>query len=246
MLTQWSGSYPNVLSQETILVFCVDLSVDSDALLDASYALLDSEELRRAHAFKFDRDRVRYVLSHAVLRFILSRYLKIPPKEIVYQFGEYQKPALSEQHQSDIHFNLSHSGDYALIGVTRGRAIGVDIEIIKATRDLDEIAKRFFADAEIQAYFDLPASDRVLGFYQCWTRKEAFIKAIGSGLYHSLKEFVVSLGPNIKPAILSIKDQSADHWQLFSFSPAEGYAAAVAIESEQAKELQYINWTWSE
>lgn len=244
MRIMFDSLFPS-LSRERILVWLVRLDKPANEVLDTDYLLLDDSEKTRADRFKFEKDRVSFIISHAALRKVLAHYLNQPADQIHFIYNEYEKPSLSPAYQSDITFNLSHSGHYALIALSRVDPVGVDVEIMRDTRDLDEIAERFFSQNEVMDYQSLPQADRVLGFYQAWTRKEAFIKAIGSGLYHSLHAFSVSLKPNEPAMIKHIDDHSVEQWQLFSWIPAEGFCAAVAIESEVSKSLHCLNYSSS-
>jgi 4'-phosphopantetheinyl transferase len=149
-------------------------------------------------------------------------------------YGERGKPALARGYAgSDLRFNVSHSDDVAVYAFSSGREIGIDVEAVRVIRDADDIAARFFSRCEYESYLALDARHRPLGFFNCWTRKEAFIKALGDGLYHPLDSFDVSLAPGEPAEILRIGHIPGDHcgWRLRSFSPFPGYVGAVVIEN---------------
>jgi len=152
-----------------------------------------------------------------------------------FAYAKYGKPELSQdQNGTNVRFNLAHSHGLALFAFTRGREIGVDLEFIQPGRATDEIAQRFFSPVETAGLRSLPQEDRVRGFFDCWTRKEAFIKARGLGLYMALDKFAVTLAPGEKPALLSSEDdpEAPKRWSLCGLNAAEGYAAALAVEGQ--------------
>ena len=130
---------------------------------------------------------------------------------------------------SDLRFNVSHSDDVAVYAFSTGREIGIDIESIRVIRDAEDIAARFFSRRENEAYLALDPRDRPLGFFNCWTRKEAFVKALGDGLYHPLDRFDVSLAPGEPAKILRVENTPGEDcgWTLHSFVPGPGLIGAV-------------------
>jgi 4'-phosphopantetheinyl transferase len=196
--------------------------------------LLSDTERRRADRFAFDRDRNRFIVARARLREMLATRLSVRPESVELTCGVHGKPALARRFaDSDLRFNVSHSDDVAVYAFSIGREIGIDIEVVRSIPDADDIAARFFSRRENEAYRALDPSDKPLGFFYCWTRKEAFIKAIGDGLYHALDSFDVSLAPGEPAKILRIKDvpESECGWRLNSFSPLPGLVAAVVTEN---------------
>jgi 4'-phosphopantetheinyl transferase len=134
---------------------------------------------------------------------------------------------------SDLRFNLSHSDELAVYGFAAGRELGVDVEEVRGLQDATDVAARFFSRRENEAYLALEARDRPQGFFNCWTRKEAFIKALGDGLYHPLDRFDVSLAPGEPAKVLRVEDTPGEcGWTLHSFSPRPGFIGAVAFRSE--------------
>lgn len=192
---------------------------------------LDQQEQARAHRFMFESIRDRFVISHYALRKILSEYVFVAPHEIRYQYNQRQKPELVPEINSEtIQFNLSHSHDVAMVAITTSVPIGIDVEYIKKDLDYLALAQRFFSAEEYALLTALDGSERINGFFNCWTRKEAFIKAIGQGLYCSLKQFAVNLAPAEPARFLRIDPDIDDirHWTLQSFQPQADYVAAFA------------------
>jgi 4'-phosphopantetheinyl transferase len=196
--------------------------------------LLSDAEQQRADRFAFDRDRNRFIVARARLRELLATRLNVLPEAVELTYGVHGKPALARRFEdSDLRFNVSHSDDVAVYAFSLGREIGIDIEVVRPIPDADDIAARFFSRRENEAYLALDPSEKPQGFFNCWTRKEAFIKAFGDGLYYPLDSFDVSLAPSEPAEILRIKDMpgSESGWCLNSFSPFPDLIAAVVTES---------------
>jgi 4'-phosphopantetheinyl transferase len=205
--------------------------------VDEAQLLLSDEEKQRADRFVFDRDRNRFIVARATLRTLLAERLKVSPESIELSYGEYGKPYLSGRFAySELSFNVSHSQDVALYAITCGREIGVDVEAIAEMNDRDEVAGQCFSAREIDAYRSLDEEDRTLGFYNCWTRKEALVKALGDGLNFSLADFDVTLAPDVPARILSLGKKPGDEcgWELHAFAPQPGFVAAVVIEASRS------------
>ncbi len=190
--------------------------------------VLDAEERARADRFHFDVHRERYTIAHAALRNILGRLVAEDPAGIRFRMSEYGKPFLPEH--AELHFNLSHSADLALVAATRVGPVGVDVEEIRALDDLMGLARRNFSPAELDALVALPAAERQAAFFSCWTRKEAFVKALGEGLSHPLDAFDVSLRPGEPARVLAVRgEDAAEDWWLHDLRTRDGFAAAVAV-----------------
>jgi 4'-phosphopantetheinyl transferase len=165
-----------------------------------------------------------------VLRAILGRYLGSDPRRLRFHSNHYGKPSLAEP-AGWLRFNLSHSGGLALVAVTLDHELGVDVEQVRADLAGLSIAEQFFSPAEVATLRALPEPDRLQAFFNCWTRKEAFVKARGEGLSFPLKRFDVSLAPGEPAALLATHDDPAEagRWTLHALSPGPGYVAAVAV-----------------
>jgi 4'-phosphopantetheinyl transferase len=200
--------------------------------------VLSSDELKRASRFHFSRDRQRYAASRALLRMILAAYLATGPAELSFSYSAKEKPSLGAAHAgSEVTFNISHSGGVALLAFTRRREVGVDVEQIRDDFDCEGIARRFFSAHEQQEFFALPAEQWASGFFRCWTRKEAYIKATGDGLSLPLTQFDVSLKKGKENALLATRpDRSeAEHWQLREVPAGPGFVAALCVRGQDWK-----------
>ncbi len=175
-------------------LICFPLDV-SQAEYAALAALLDITEGQRAARFRTAQLTHRFTVAHARLRQVLAQALGTHPQALQFANGPHGKPELvAGAGDSSVQFNLSHSGGWGLVGWAHGRAIGVDIECWRDMNDEAALVRRYFSAAEIAAYEALPGEERREGFFNAWTRKEAYVKALGRGLTLSLASFDVSLG----------------------------------------------------
>lgn len=221
------------ISSNEVHLWNIDLSWR--ALPDAG-AVLSFDELERASRFHFERDRQHFMISHSALRLILARYLNLPAATLVFGQTEYGKPFLTNLEADGLLFNMSHSGDVAVIAVAREREVGVDVEFMRADFATSEVAENFFSVAEIYTLSGLDPHERTRAFFDCWTRKEAYVKARGEGLSIPLDQFDVSLAPGVKAAMLGnrIDDAEKSRWTFQDFQVAHEYAAALVVENVQA------------
>jgi 4'-phosphopantetheinyl transferase len=188
------------------------LDVDQDTV-HALTAWLSDEERQRACRFRLARDRRRYTVARGRLRQLLAERLRTHPRSVELCCGAHGKPRLAPGSAvADWRFNLSHSGDLALLAFFRGREVGIDVEAVHAMQDADAIAAWYFPPRELAAFLSLAPHDKALGFFGAWTRTEALGKALGVGLQRA-----------------SARDVDSG-WHLHSFSPAPGYVAALAVE----------------
>jgi 4'-phosphopantetheinyl transferase len=200
---------------------------------------LAPDEKARANRFVFRQDRNRYVAARGTLRELLGRYLNRPPTEVEFDYNSKGKPSLrAEFNKHSMQFNISHSHGLALLAFTLGRNLGIDVELIRPEFSADEIAHRYFSPQEVMELRALPPSLRAEGFYLCWTRKEAYIKAIGEGLHIPLESFHVSLTPG-QPERLESADSS--RWGMRSLYPDPLYAGALVFEGQ---DLRLRQWGW--
>ena len=195
--------------------------------------LLSEDERQRAARFVFDVHRTRYIAAHVRLRLLLGDYLGCDPAALRFSTNRFGKPCLADGPEAEhgLTFNLSHTEDIAVLGVAEDLPLGIDVEALRPAPL--EIADHFFSHAEREELAKLERDARDIGFFQCWTRKEAFIKALGSGLSTPLDSFSVSLSPGI-PACLRMVDgdpQEAARWQLVHLDPAPGHVGAIAARS---------------
>jgi 4'-phosphopantetheinyl transferase len=194
--------------------------------------ILSEDERKRAVRFHFSEDRQYFTATRALLRIILGGYVDSDPTELTFRYSEKEKPSLSAPHStSSVEFNVSHSGSVAMLAFARGRALGVDVEQLRDNFDQEAIARRFFSEAEQRELASLAPSERNHGFFRCWTRKEAYIKAQGAGLSLPLSEFDVSLKPHDENALLATRPDGAEgtQWSLRDVPAGEGYVAALCV-----------------
>jgi 4'-phosphopantetheinyl transferase len=194
---------------------------------------LSEEERRRADRHDFDRDRRRFIVARARLRQSLALRLMTRPEAVELVYGTHGKPALAQgSNDGDWRFSVSHCDEMAVYAFSQGREVGIDFEAVREVRDADAIVSQFFSRSEQAAYRALDPGEKMLGFFNCWTRKEAFLKALGLGLSHPLDCFDVSLAPGEPARILRVKNTPGcdSGWTLDSFTPSPGFVAAVVTE----------------
>ncbi len=193
--------------------------------------LLSEDESARASGFKVEHARDSFIVSRGFLRTILGDALACAPEAIRFGEGEHGKPLLTGAHaESGIEFNVSHSGDVFLYAVSRGRTVGVDVEWKKEGLAVEAIARRYFAPGEARLLLEqAPSEQRLPNFYRCWTRKEAYLKAKGTGLTTELHAFEVTFLPGVPPALLhtEIDGEDPTDWRVFEVPVPDGYVAAL-------------------
>ncbi|HTW63527.1 MAG TPA: 4'-phosphopantetheinyl transferase superfamily protein [Bryobacteraceae bacterium] len=201
----------------------------SDDTLGRISAWLSSDETDRAARFRFEKHRRAFVLGRGVLRALAANYLQIDPAEVRFIYGPKGKPTLAGS-GCPLRFNVSNSGDVAVYGFTLDCEIGVDVEHRRRPVEIENIARRFFAPGEVAELMSLPEDDRHQGFFNCWTRKEAYIKAVGDGLSVPLDSFEVTLEPGAAPRMVRLEGSTAaaEHWTLHAFTPGPEYTGAIA------------------
>ncbi len=195
--------------------------------------LLSPDERARAERFRFTADAGRYVITRGLLRVLIGRYLDTAPKTLIFQNSRWGKPALAEPDDSSLHFNLSHSGDKALIALSRTREVGVDIERIRPDLAVEALATRYFSTAETAALTALPESERRQTFFQLWARKEAYLKGCGTGISGGLGRFSLAYErAGGRWSVQSADDPRAANWSVRDVPVGDDYAAAAAAERE--------------
>jgi 4'-phosphopantetheinyl transferase len=201
--------------------------------IQAIEQILADDERARAQRFRFARDRTHFIAARGLLRTILGRYLLQEPQTLSFSYNAYGKPSLAEISESDgLSFNLTHAHGMALYAVTRNRAVGVDVEYIQRQMEWESVAERFFSPYEVRMLKAVPPVIRHIAFFNCWTRKEAYIKARGMGLSLELDSFDVSLTPGEPAALLNIREEGQDssNWSLYNLYPGGDYIGALALE----------------
>jgi 4'-phosphopantetheinyl transferase len=186
-------------------------------------AMLLPEELERAGRFYFPTDAERYIVRRGKLRELLASRLGCRPRDVPLSCNSFGKPSVKG---TDLRFNLSHSSGVAFYVFARDAEIGCDIEWRRSEFACEGVAERFFSARELQSLRTVPPRRWVEAFFNCWTRKEAFIKALGFGVSYPLKAFDVSLAPGEPAALL----RGPIGWLLHSSEPLEGLQAAIAVK----------------
>ncbi len=203
--------------------------------------LLSEDERARADRFHFERDREHFIVGRGVLRIVLGRYLGISPEQVQFQYGDHGKPGLPGN--TPLRFNLAHSNDLMLLAVTLRHEIGVDVEYLHLMPEAENIATRFFTKAENKALRNLPASQKLEGFFMQWVCKEAYLKALGDGLAKPLEAFEILSTLRRPQGLLKVTDDpdESKRWFFQVFRPGDGYISALAIEQ---RDLKSIYWQW--
>jgi 4'-phosphopantetheinyl transferase len=207
--------------------------LDEPARVGSEAVVLSPDEIVRASRFHFEKDRIHFTQCRSALRGLLAGYLAIPAAEIRFEYLTSGKPQLApEQNPRALQFNVSHSANMALIAVGREHRLGVDIEKIRDDVDTTALAERFFSLRERAGLQALPDHLRVPGFFACWTRKEAFLKATGEGLSFPLADFSVTTHPDLDPELEEIKGSAEEgkQWFLADLGVVDGFRATVACE----------------
>lgn len=201
--------------------------------------VLAADEQARAARFAFTRDRRRFAVGRATLRVLLGRYLGVHPSRVHFCYGPQGKPALSAPARP-LTFNVSHSHELALYAFAWGRAVGVDLEHLRPMPEASNLARRFFSAREHAALCRLPESVQEESFFAAWTRKEAFLKARGTGLAHELSRVEVSLAPGKPAALLHIEGDDVARWHVRALAPAPGYVGALVAEQGKHGEVNDV------
>jgi 4'-phosphopantetheinyl transferase len=213
------------------------------AVVERLGGVLSADEHARADRFVFQHHRDRYVVGRAVLRILVASYVGCAPEQLEFRYGRRGKPALAQALGADaVRFNLSHSGGRAVYAITRVGEVGVDLEHIRPLSDMDAIAERCFSAREYAAYTSLPPPARPEGFFACWTRKEAYVKALGDGLAVPLDAFDVTLRPGEPARLERVAGGrgAGAGWCLSDLAVGSGDKAALVVEGGAA-DLRYAS-----
>jgi 4'-phosphopantetheinyl transferase len=215
-------------------------------LLERCMAVLSSEERERYDRLRIDREKRRFLISHAALRGVLSSYAARPPAEWAFELNAHGKPFVApEQNPEGLLFNLSHSADAALVAVASGLVeLGVDIEFHRQGRRLEQLARRNFAPAEVRALETAAPSERAAMFYDFWSLKESFVKARGMGLSMSLRSFAFSLdrGAGLRFEFAGGLGESPAGWQFWSYRLPGPFSAALALKAASGQPVGAPRW----
>jgi 4'-phosphopantetheinyl transferase len=237
----WQTPPPNImLDNESVHVWRIRLDCDIQRQNQLRMQL-STEEKKQADRFQFEQDRSRYQIAHGAMRMILGGYLECTPQSIEFLYSDKGKPYLPQM--TNLYFNLSHSSEVALLAVTKMGEIGVDIEHHRQLDEIHQIARQCFSVQEYQQFASLQPPDNLRAFFNGWTRKEAFIKALGQGLSYPLDKFSVSLLPSELSRLLAVegKEDEAENWTIFAILSGEVFSSAFALRQ---KTVMVKYWDW--
>lgn len=201
----------------------------------AATELLSEDELARAARFRFGRDKTRFIHARAVLRVLLGRYLNKNPRSLRFSYNQSGKPSLSDANSSALNFNLSHSGDWAIFAFTDDCAVGVDLEFIKPDFVEDPVIAQTLTDFETRRYRTLEQKRRDEFFFDCWTRKEAYLKAVGDGFLTA-----PNLIETVKYAPFAVEintraERARSFFRFYKLPAIAGCRAALALDRDEAQ-----------
>jgi 4'-phosphopantetheinyl transferase len=216
------------LAPDAVHVWRIALDPD-DELVVRLGATLSGDEVERADRFRGPMLRRRFVVGRAALRSVLAGYLEVEPERLTFAYGIRGKPRLSGVGEG-LEFNLSHTEDLALCAITRGRAVGVDVERLRPMDDAEQIIARFFSPREQAEFFEYPQPERLAAFFRAWTRKEALLKATGGGLASLDDSFDVPLADvGVERMSVGNDTDAAGRWTLRDLDVGPGHLAALAV-----------------
>ena len=199
-------------------------------LADELQQTLSSDEVERALRFRAEEDRDLFIVARGILRRILSRYVPEPPEKLAFRYGSKGKPYLRDH--PDVQFNLAHSGGLAVYGVG-GEELGVDIEFVKPLTDWRKISQRFFSAREVEELKRLDPTQQVRGFFSCWARKEAYIKAIGEGIA-TLARFCAGAQPSPGEGAIDEEGKPRE-WYFKDLNVGDEHAGAIVTRFDQCR-----------
>jgi 4'-phosphopantetheinyl transferase len=234
------------LARDDVHIWRVDVARTSVGRVEGMRRVLSEDEMMRADALCFERDRRRFVVVRGVLRVLLGRYLDLDPGQLRFRYGPHGKPDLAPGGDGGgLRFNVSYTDGLALLAFARGREVGVDVECVRHDLDIEGIAARCFTPREAAALRSLPHPESTRSFFAGWTRKEAYAKATGAGLMLPLNRFRVTLTPGTPAKLLDVSGtpSEANRWELRELDPGLGYAGAVAVEG---RDWHLACWQWSQ
>lgn len=225
-------SLPSPLPPDAVHVWRAPLPAPSGDIPRLAQ-LLSTDETERAGRIRFEKNRNGFIFARGTLRILLGAYLGLSPAELRFAYSAQGKPSLAFPEDCTLTFNLSDTDGMVVFAFARERRLGIDVEKVRLDFEVGPIAERFFSFAELLALRNVPEEHRHEAFFRCWTRKEAYIKAIGEGLSHPLHRFDVSLLPGATAALLSTRPDPAEvhRWLLRDIPVTPGHVAALAVEA---------------
>lgn len=229
------------LGTTDVHIWAANLDLPADAL-SRFLATLSNDERERAARFHFDRHRNRYIAGRGIVRSLIARYLDSQPGALQFSYNPNGKPALSGRFANPgLDFNLAHSENLALFAVTRGGAVGIDVEKIRPMTDADELVARFFSPRENALFQKLAQEQKTIAFLNLWTRKEAWLKATGEGIGHLLAKVEVTFLPNESARFLTLPEHAGTNadWLVRELKPASDFIGAIALPEIQSSIFQF-------
>ncbi|EKE00872.1 MAG: 4'-phosphopantetheinyl transferase [uncultured bacterium] len=227
-----------ILRTNQVHIWRAPLKRNKEELAQLS-ALLNSQEKARADKFIAEHAKNNFTTARGILRYLLAKYLQTNPQDLTFQQNQHGKLHLES---SELQFNISHSRDWALFIFAMNQPVGVDIEFIRNDFDFAPIAQRFFSKKENMELLALPQDQQLRAFFNCWSRKEAFIKALGKGLFCALDGFSVEVSSKKEGKLqLHVADIEFDtkNWSLEALNPVEGYVGAFTTSLSEYKACLY-------
>jgi 4'-phosphopantetheinyl transferase len=231
------------LAPGEIHVWTASLDPGRDEILRYAASLSTGEEARAAR-FHFERDRNRFIAGRGILRSVLARYLDTEPAQVVFNYGPHGKPALiAPRTDRPLFFNLAHSEGLLLLAATRDCEAGVDVEKMRRFSDMEAVARRILSARQFSQFQELPEPERVPAFFRLWTRKEAWLKAVGAGMSGMLDQIEVTFVKGESPRIIRLPQtaERAGQWTLSDLSPAADFVGALAVP---LRDFQLRQWQW--
>lgn len=236
------------LEVDQVHLWHVDLDQTAGVVMGYSRVLAPDEE-SRAERFRFERHKRRFIVGRAVLRKVLGSYLDLNPAQVSFGYGHKGKPFVDSSINPLLRFNLSHTDELMVLAVSLKREIGVDVEFMRPISDIDQLADHCFSETELRTFRQVSARHRRAAFFRCWTRKEAYIKAIGDGFSAPLKGFDVSLLPGAEACLLRVEADpgEVERWSMCAFEPAPDVQGALVAAGKDWN-VHYFRWAkpWSE
>ncbi|GCF09469.1 4'-phosphopantetheinyl transferase family protein [Dictyobacter arantiisoli] len=201
-------------------------------------SVLSDDERERASRFHFEKDRQRSIIARGLLRILLGKYCSCPPRDIIFTYNDYGKPALSESERYPlVYFNLAHSYNMVAYAFTLMNPVGIDVEYMRTNIEYEQLAQHYFSPDENEQLNSLSGEQKAQAFFAGWTRKEAYIKARGKGLSIPLTSFDVTLRPDLPAQLLACREipSVAQNWSLTALPVEPPYAGALALEGTADK-----------
>ena len=243
----WAAAPDNLaLARGEVHVWYEDFALLQAVEINQNLQILAPDEIEKAQRFRFEKDRHNYINARSWLRKIIGKYLQTSPDLLRFGYGEYGKPWLQneEGNPHSIQFNLSHSEGVAICALAWEKALGIDLEALRFENSYDNVAENFFSQRERLALQSVAPEFKQIAFFNCWTRKEAYLKARGDGLIFPLDEFDVSLYSD-EAKLISVHHfpEENQRWTLYHLSPKPQFIGALAVEGRLNKIQFFTNYS---